>query len=262
MARVINIILVAVLAVALSCDHRIEDKNVGSTFNQQARDFFLTRYASDDFSPLTAREACILKTVIEHQLDSANESKILKIGKWNVRSYFVNEISLGFKFARNEDGEFYFILIPELYKLLGSNDSRYYYQGKDDKWYPNDSSRILPVNTDLVTEFIQRKVCMANESVRDSLIQFIFSDVVRYQVTKEIFLLNVASLTEYGTIKDRVETVVSSNQDRIKIYQVPNLGFLILGDLCSSTHNIYFIPQNQRAFVIKDDAPSAYKDCL
>ncbi|HTF17555.1 MAG TPA: hypothetical protein VK658_05750 [Chryseolinea sp.] len=110
-------LLVSSWAILYStCENRtaiVYEFNIIRDYNKLAKRELIESFESLDLYPMTSTERCILKEIINRDLDKLNNYKLIQFDSLCIRNYVLDDLGTRFSIAM-KDGNFYLLLLPRI----------------------------------------------------------------------------------------------------------------------------------------------------
>lgn len=272
--------------IFLNCESQPSYLN-SKQFNVEARTTFLNGYKSMDLSPLNEEGKCILKNIVENDLDKLNDWRIAIIkDRFVVKNYYDDYLHLHFSFINDQTNHnrIYFISLPHLEEFFWNLPK--YYEPKNDTIYefkgPPD---LIKVNSILIDKFLESSSFFVKATDVKSfyskfhLVRHLLEEMLRPIFPNEIsvgtlvgdieneFISGKISRTVYQNINDKITPMFNSENYQVQVFQVEQVCYVLLvysvDEMTSKIKvDFFIIPEAERRDLTGYDETTEYLECL
>lgn len=156
--------VIALFCLLLSC---VKEKTqvempcgVIESFNTEASRTFANRYLYAHYlDSMNAIDKCVLEKTISNYLNMVNNWETIVIDSFYIRSYNFSDFIDRFSFVTKDNGDFYFVYIPDFNDIFTGNN-KFYSQNKSGRLELRESpdSYVIKFDITLLTNFLDREV--------------------------------------------------------------------------------------------------------
>jgi len=277
--------LVLIIGFAIACSNcmyaQIETNS--NRFNKTAAKTILSKFEGYDLKPFDETERCILKKVIQNDLDKLNNFRtVLLNDRFFIKNYSENYLGVEFSFVEDIiNHRYYFVCVPSLFKFI-DNLSFLYEEKNDTLFVLKGGEGFQKLATPLLDSlFLNEGFKVTTSDEREIYKQLKAAQVTTYEVLHSVY--NEEPINFHVEMENQMKSGLISTSDYDRITKLYNLhleeNYLV--DVCkldyagyimfvysfnksASDHvkvDVYFLPKKARNRISHAVKSNYWKEC-